>query len=84
MKYLRILFLCFMCVFASFTCNGQSTAGVDFWMAFLQNVDFNMDEMHYLSLTISSDRESEVFIENKPIGYAEHISLPEHSIKRIH
>ena len=60
----------------------QSTSGTDFWMAFLQNADKDLDLPYYLSILLSSSEATEVSI-SSPRGFSKTVTLDRNSTKRI-
>ncbi|MBR5374092.1 MAG: InlB B-repeat-containing protein, partial [Paludibacteraceae bacterium] len=62
--------------------HAQSTSGTEFWMAFLQNVDKDLDKPYYLSVLLTSTEATEVNI-SSPTGYSQTVTLDRNSSKRI-
>ena len=76
-------FLLWFMLFTNFGVYSQKTFGTDFWMAFIQNADADIEYEHYLRLSLSAQEATEVIIENTKIGYKEVISLDDNSVKKL-
>lgn len=79
LKQFLVLGLLSICAFVQ----AQSTSGTDFWMAFLQNADSDMNKEFYIRLTFSSQEATDVVVENEKIGYKQEFSLEANSIHCI-
>lgn len=62
---------------------GQKTSGTDFWMAFIQNEDINLDKDHYLKVFLSAQEETEVTLENEKIGYKQTVLVGANSLESV-
>ena len=65
------------------TTYGQGTSGTDFWVAFLQNIDKDLDYEYYLRIFVSAQEATEVTIENEKVGYKKTLSLGDNSIEKV-
>ena len=60
----------------------QSTSGTDFWMAFIQNADLDLDKPYYLSILLTSTEATEVSV-SSPLGFSQAFTLDRNTSKRI-
>ncbi len=63
--------------------SAQKTSGTDFWMAFIQNVDTDMDKEYFLRVFLSAQEATEVTLENVQIGYKKTISVGANSLEKV-
>lgn len=61
----------------------QKTSGTDFWMAFIQNTDTDMDKEYFLRVFLSAQEATEVTIENAQIGYKKTVSVGANSLENV-
>ena len=62
---------------------GQKTSGTDFWMAFTQNADTDLDKEYFLKVFLSAQEATEVTIENEKLGFKQTISVGANSLESV-
>ena len=79
---LKIFFLWVMMLPLFSAVQAQSTSGTDFWMAFIQNADLDLDKPYYLSILLTSTEATEVSV-SSPLGFSQAFTLDRNTSKRI-